>query len=380
MNNCTLCIIDDNDTNINICKEILEDEGAKILSAQNGRTGLELVQEVRPDVILLDIMMPLMDGFEVLSLLKEDKALKHIPVLMLTARSQSKDIVKALDMGANDYLVKPFIEEELVARVKTLCRLKLAEDHMRSTIAKLRQDTTQLAHKAELGVQAGELAHDLNNVMAVSQLITLIPDMLDDPENHDTIRTYLETSIEAINLGSEISSGYISYLKDMGQEPQIQSLEPLFRPLSMFAKTFKGRVVLNIPHDLPCVTCKADQMKRVIVNLFMNASQAVDNSEDGIIECNAWSADNRVCFSIRDNGCGITEDILPHIFEECFTTKKHGTGLGLYMVKQAIEEQSGTITVSSSIEEGTVFTVSLPEAEMAAFDAVEGKDADVSKL
>lgn len=368
MKNCTLCIIDDNETNLSICKEILEEEGANTLSAKDGRTGLEIAQKNRPDVILLDIMMPHMDGFEVLFRLKADKELKHIPVLMLTAKSNSKDIVKALDMGANDYLVKPFIEEELAARVKTLCRLKLAEDHMRSTISQLKQDTKQLAHKAELGVQAGELAHDLNNVMAISQLITLIPDMLDDPENHDTIRTYLETTIEAINLGSEISSGYISYLKDMGQEPQFQSIEPLFHPLSMFAKTFKGRVVQNIPHDLPCITCKADQMKRVIINLFMNASQAVDNSEEGIIECKAWASDNRVNFSIRDNGCGIPKEIQPHIFEECFTTKKHGTGLGLYMVKQAIEEQGGTIEVTSTPEEGTIFTVSLPEAEMVVYE------------
>lgn len=76
----------------------------------------------------------------------------------------------------------------------------------------------------------------------------------------------------------------------MGQEPQLQSLEPLFPPLAMFAKTFKGHVALNISPDLPCITYKADQMKRVISNLFMNASQAVGNSEDGIIACNAWTS------------------------------------------------------------------------------------------
>ena len=363
MNNCTLLIVDDNRRNINICQEILELEGATILAAENGEEGLALLKKNKTDVVLLDIMMPVMDGYEMLKHIKEDPDLAVIPVLMITAKSGTKDIVKALDMGANDYLVKPFVHEELVARVGTLCRLKRAEDRMRFIIERLEREMELLAHKAELGKQAGELAHDLSNVMAITQLVSFIPDMLDDPAEHDKIRTYIQTALEAINLGNEISHGYTSYLKDMGQEARVQSIEPLFQPLSMYARQFKGKVIQEIPSDLPKVECKADQLKRVVINLFVNASQAIGDKKDAVIVCKAWQDEQRVCFSIEDNGIGIPQETLPHIFEECFTTKENGTGLGLFMVKQVVESQGGTIDVASTFGEGTKFTICLPAAD-----------------
>ena len=365
MKNSTILIVDDNVRNRNICHEILHTEDKSIISAENGEEGLRIAAEQKPDVILLDIMMPVMDGYEMLRQLKEDMELQNIPVLMLTAKTDTKDVVKALEMGANDYLIKPFIHQELIARVGTLCRLKHAEDRMRHIIARLEHETEKLAHKAELGSQAGELAHDLSNVMAITQLISFIPDMLDNPDEHDQIRSYVETTLEAINLGSEISHGYTSYLKDIGQEAKIQPLKPLFQPLSMYAKQFKGELIQDIPDDLPQVLCKADQIKRIVINLFVNASQAIGERDDALIQCKAWVEKDMVCFSIADNGCGIDEGTLPNIFEECFTTKKNGTGLGLFMVKQVIESQGGTIKVDSKPGEGTVFTLSLPVAHEA---------------
>ena len=362
MKNSTILIVDDNIRNINICRELLDNDGKTIVSAENGEEGLLVAGTEKPDVILLDIMMPVMDGYEMLKRLKEDSEFQHIPVLMLTAKNDTKDVVKALNMGANDYLIKPFVHQELMARVETLCRLKHAEDRMRHLIARLEHETEMLAHKAELGSQAGELAHDLSNVMAITQLVSFIPDMLDNPEEHEQIRKYVETALEAINLGSEISHGYTSYLKDIGQEAKVQPLKPLFQPLSMYAKQFQGKLIQNIPDDLPQVLCKADLIKRIIINLFVNASQAIGDSNNAVIECKAWEEGDMVYFSITDNGCGIDEETLPHIFEECFTTKKNGTGLGLFMVKQVIETQGGSITVDSKTGEGTIFTLSLPIA------------------
>ena len=356
-------IVDDNVRNIKICREILYAQDKSILSAENGEEGLRIAAKENPDVILLDIMMPVMDGYEMLRQLKEDVDLQDIPVLMLTAKTDTKDVVKALEMGANDYLVKPFVHQELMARVETLCRLKHAEDRMRHIITHLEHETELLAHKAELGSQAGELAHDLSNVMAITQLISFIPDMLDNPDEHDQIRKYVETTLEAINLGSEISHGYTSYLKDIGRKAKSQPLEPLFQPLSMYAKQFRGKLSQEIHEDLPPVLCKADQIKRIVINLFVNASQAIGDREDALIECKAWAEGDMVFFSIADNGCGIDKETLPNIFEECFTTKKNGTGLGLFMVKQVIEAQGGSIKVDSKPGKGTVFILSLPVAE-----------------
>ncbi len=124
-------VVDDNRRNVKICREILEMADFSVVAAENGEAGLRQAKEVQPDVILLDIMMPVMDGIEMLMRLRKDPLIQHIPVLMLSARSATEDVVRALNSGANDYLTKPFSEEELEARVWTLCRMKKAEDGIR---------------------------------------------------------------------------------------------------------------------------------------------------------------------------------------------------------------------------------------------------------
>lgn len=131
MENSLIQVVDDNKRNVRICREILELADFKVIAADNGRTGLKMARDHMPDVILLDIMMPVMNGMEMLRRLREDSLIQHIPVLMLTARSATEDVVQALNSGANDYLTKPFSEEELEARVRTLCRMKKAEDGIR---------------------------------------------------------------------------------------------------------------------------------------------------------------------------------------------------------------------------------------------------------
>ncbi len=124
-------VVDDNERNVNICREILELANFRVVAAENGQQGLEMARIFSPDVILLDIMMPVMDGMEMLRHLRRDTTIQHIPVLILTARNTTQDIVQALNSGANDCLTKPFSEEELEARVNTLCRMKKAEDTIR---------------------------------------------------------------------------------------------------------------------------------------------------------------------------------------------------------------------------------------------------------
>ncbi|MDH5523613.1 MAG: HAMP domain-containing histidine kinase [Desulfobulbaceae bacterium] len=108
------------------------------------------------------------------------------------------------------------------------------------------------------------------------------------------------------------------------------------------------------------VVCKGHQIKRVVVNLFTNARQALEETTDPVIKVKLWSSGDRVIFSISDNGSGIPADIINRIFEERFTTKKTGTGLGLHMVKQILESYGGTVKVESVVNIGTTFTVSLP--------------------
>lgn len=158
-----ILIVDDNEINRDICSRNLEHMGIPLYYAENGREGLQQAREKRPDLILLDIMMPEMDGFEMLEGLKEDENLSHIPVLMLTAKSETASVVRALELGANDYLRKPFSEEEMVARVNTLLRnryleKKLAEDLAAGALMQQKfltdfLTTESLCRNAGLGVQ-----------------------------------------------------------------------------------------------------------------------------------------------------------------------------------------------------------------------------------
>lgn len=136
MMNTKILVVDDNRLNVRLLTEILEDEGYIVYSADNGLVVLEITHKIIPDIILLDIMMPGMDGFEVCSLLKKDYELKDIPVIMVTAKTDGKDVKKALELGAFDYIKKPVDEGEVIARVQSALRFKEYGDRLKELAIK----------------------------------------------------------------------------------------------------------------------------------------------------------------------------------------------------------------------------------------------------
>ena len=150
----------------------------------------------------------------------------------------------------------------------------------------------------------------------------------------------------------------------MEEKTKIQPLAPLLQPLDIFAHKFKGTLIRNFAADIPPIECKGYQLKRVFMNLFINACQAVENIKEQIIEVRLWSDNNRVFFSIRDNGPGIPAHVLPRIYDECFTTKSTGSGLGLYLVKAIVDAHDGTIEVRTREGQGTTFTLSFSACQL----------------
>lgn len=148
-------MVDDNEKNRELCELNLDMEGFDVLLAQNGKEGVEMAEARQPDVVLLDIMMPVMDGYEALRAMKTNPRISDTPVLMLTAKAAVGDVVKALDMGANDYLRKPFDIGELIARVKTLVALKKAQDAVKENQKRLAQELTW-ARKIQQNLLPGE--------------------------------------------------------------------------------------------------------------------------------------------------------------------------------------------------------------------------------
>ena len=157
-----ILVVDDQDSNRQICQENLELEDYKVYLASNGQEGLETARAIRPDLILLDIMMPVMDGYQALERLKADPDLARIPVLMLTAKAESKDLAKALGMGASDYVKKPFNVDELLARVKHLVQLKQTQEINQTYLQHLEGHQQRLSEELALaaGIQESLLPDD----------------------------------------------------------------------------------------------------------------------------------------------------------------------------------------------------------------------------
>jgi signal transduction histidine kinase len=369
-----ILVVDDHQRNREICEENLEMEGYRILLAENGKEGLHIARLEGPDLILLDIMMPEMNGYEMLEELKSDEQLKDIPVLMLTAKASTADVVQALNLGANDYLKKPFDIDELVARADTLVRLKKAEDQ-------LKQSISRMEHQAALGIQAAGAAHDLSNVLGVLSYHQIIEHALENilarqtekqkdelTRDFQVIQKACHNLHEATELGITLCNAFTSFARADGQ--RVQSIVPFISaPLDMFRRRFRSKNI-EVHTDLPQVQpirCDSGQIQRIILNLLENAIYALEqnNKNERKLGILLRGEEDEVVLTVSDTGPGIPEEVLPRIFDYQFTTKgQKGSGIGLDTVRKIVESHSGRIDVQSEAGHGTTFTVAFPSAKI----------------
>lgn len=355
-------VVDDNELELDILVECLGDIYS-VGVAMDGPSALEDIQKNLPDIILLDIMMPGMDGFEVCRRLKSNPSTEKIPIIFVTAMEETEDEAKGFDLGAVDYITKPISPSIVKARVRNHLLIKSQRDQLEKSISLLEHEAEILGQKAEIGIQASGLAHDMANVLSVASFIKfIIEDLPDDFPKRSRVMKDLGTLGDSMQMGVDICRGFTNYIKDIGEASTVQPIVDLLQPIDMYARQYKGELVHKIDTAIPLVDCKAYQIKRVIVNLFVNAIQALEGQANQKIIIRLWKEKDRVFFSITDNGPGINVDVLPQIFEELFTTKNTGTGFGLFLVKQIVEGHHGSIEVHSEVDEGTEFIVSLPVA------------------
>ena len=369
----TILVVDDQERNREICQENLEMEDYRILLAENGLQGVEKAGIEKPDLILLDIMMPELNGYEVLEQLQADEQLHDIPVLMLTAKASTPDVVRALSLGANDYLKKPFDIDELVARVDTLVRLKKAED-------RLKRSVTKMEHQAALGIQAAGAAHDLSNVLGVLTYHQLIESCMEEiklamtheqkerlSENFQLIEDGCEQIGETVKLGSELCRSMTGFAAsaDMGQ--RVQPVAPLISlPLQMYKRKLLSKRI-EVGKELDenvSARCDSGQIHRIMLNLISNAMYALEKKDisDRKLDIHLQGNNGEVLLTVSDNGEGIGDDVLPHIFDYLYTTKNnHGSGIGLNTVKKIMDAHQGWIDVKSRPGKGTVFVLAFPE-------------------
>ncbi len=363
-----ILVVDDSPDNVLLVKTILEEEGYDITQADSGYAALAQIDKSPPDLVLLDIMMPGMDGYEVTRRIRGNKKLPFIPILLITAHDQPS-VVEGLDLGADDFIRKPVELDELLARVRSLLRLKHSVDE-RDEIARQREDFVS------------RLTHDLRTpLVAADRMLTLLKQEAlgpITPQMEEVFTTMVRSNQNLLKMVNTLLEVYryeadrknLNFsLVDMPQLIQeiIEELVPMAQEKETEIKIKYGTAVNGAGKTSGFVRGDRLELRRLLTNLVGNAIKFTDN---GIIEIritedvaqkNAGSA-NWIAIAVADNGAGISEADQSLLFER-FLPGKHkrsGSGLGLHLCKRITEAHNGTIDVQSVLGEGSVFSVRLP--------------------
>ncbi|NET44916.1 sensor histidine kinase [Okeania sp. SIO2B3] len=411
-----ILIVDDNPTNLSVLSKALKASGYKVRMAVDGEDALAQVQRHHPDLILLDIEMPKIDGFETCSRLQANQATKGIPIIFMTAIADTENKVKGLSLGAVDYITKPFEEAEVLARVQVHWRLKRLSDTLEQQVNErtqaLQEAQVQLVQQEKLsalGQLVAGVAHEINNpVGCIVGNVSVAQDYINDllsiidlyHEKFPQPGAEIEEALEASDLDyvREDLPKLVSSMKDAGDRIKSisKSLSSFSRADSDTKKPFnlheginstililrhrlkanENRSAIEIVTDygkIPEIACFPGQLNQVFMNIIANAIDALDESELRIdtenqavphrITIKTQLIDKWVQIAIADNGKGISEEVKAKIFDHLFTTKAigKGTGLGLAIARQiVVEKHGGIIQVNSELGEGTEFIITLP--------------------
>ena len=358
-------IVDDTPANIDVLDLFLEKEGYKISVAQSGESALDLASRISPDLILLDVMMPGIDGFETCLRLKANEKTNDIPIIFITARNEPTDIVKGFSVGGVDYITKPFSQEEVCARIHLHLKLK-------TLMADLEAKNVKLAQLNDLKNKfLGMASHDLRNPISTIQGFSKI--MLDHGETlaEDAKKEFLQSIHKVSNdmlalLGdllniSTIESGKLDLQLKPGSFQQL--VEERVRMYQVMAERKNIATHLDI-EEIANFSFDAHRISQVIDNLLSNAIKFSPAGKEIYI----WlgQKNGQAMFSVRDQGPGISPEDQDKLFKHFQKLKARPTadepshGLGLAIAKKMVEAHEGKITVQSTPGSGATFSFEIP--------------------
>ncbi len=365
----SILLVDDLVTNIKLLARYLQEY--KLYFALDGDTALAVAEENQPDMILLDVMMPDIDGYELCRLFKENPRTKKIPVIFVTAKNNQDDEELGLQVGAIDFITKPVNGAILRARIANNLELKEHRDNLAGLLAAKSKELDgtyeQLLHAeklSSLGKLSSSISHEFASpLFGMEQILTTFHDEEPVADKKHMLAVCigecqrLRELIRSLhNLGRPTSS-------HMGPTDLNQIISDV---LHLCGKTFEKKNILiekNL-QQIPLVQAIEDQMKQVVFNLIFNACDAM--AEGGGRFFIATSvAKEQIVLTVTDNGCGIAPADMQAVFAPFFTTKQQtgGTGLGLSICYGIVTTHKGTIEVRSTPGVGSTFTVRIPALE-----------------
>jgi signal transduction histidine kinase len=382
---CSVLVIDDEKVILDLTSIILKSHGYNVYTAADASTGLELIEKIGPELVMLDYMMPGMDGF---SALKEIR--KRFPdtyIMMFTGKGSEEIAVEMMKAGASDYLLKPFNNRDLLERIDKILRIRRAElknrdllreretllaeiaDWNRELEARVTEKTEELQKAqseivqteklAALGYLSAGMAHEIRNPLnSIALFVQLLRTGMEDPEKIG----YIDKCLKEVDR----IDGILRKLLDTAKRPKFEIGEvQINRVIDTILDVFKPqiehhkiRVVRDYRRIPPAIQADPLEMEQIFTNLFLNAIYEMPSQ--GTLTVQLDHDSNITTIRVSDTGKGVPENCLASIFDPFFTTKGCGIGMGLAVVLRIVKNYSGKIEVEKSDNSGTTFLISLP--------------------
>lgn len=363
-----ILIVDDSPNNQQIIGVILSGQSYELAYASSGYEALEYVDKHTPDLILLDIMMPVMDGFEVKEILNKNKRTREIPVIFITALEEPENKAKGFELGGRDYLVKPISKLEVLARVKAHLLIQEQKQKLIEANESLRKANE--SRDRIFSVISHDLRTSVGNMRNVFRF--MLDGMVDPVEDRDIIFDAEITSRHTFNLLENLlywaksQQGNIKIMQELvdvddavtdvfDQEmgSAVNKSIRLEKHIEENLKVYVDRITLNI----------------ILRNLLMNAIKFTP--DEGLVEISAHKTDTEVVILVKDSGIGMSPEDIEKIIQktEAFskkgTNQERGTGLGLVIVSEFLEMNKGKLKITSEVGNGSIFAVSFPRVDIS---------------
>lgn len=363
-----ILVVDDSPEARSILCRLLAFEGFETYEAENGQRALSAIPEWSPDLVLLDVMMPQMDGLTTLEHIRQTHPASSLPVIMVTALGSTHDVVDGLERGANDYITKPPQFEILAARVRTQLRLKHLEDQRRKTIEQMRE--LNAMKDKFLQIAAHDLRNPLNNIIVGTEMVRrIVGDQVEEDLKHvlSSMRTAGQMMVGIVNdfldLGA-MQAGRLELRLDLLNLNE--TVEGATTQFNAYAAEKQTALELRLSPEVGQITGDAARIAQVTANLVSNAIKFSPTGARVVVRTRLEG--DLAYVEVVDNGPGIAEEELPLLFQDYArlsnkpTGGERSSGVGLSIARRMIELHGGRVGVRSKVGVGSMFWMMLPVA------------------
>lgn len=362
----SLLIIDDDEANRDMLSRRLSRDGYDVSTSETGEAGLQRMRDQRFDLVLLDLIMPGMNGLQVIEIVKSDQELCRTPVILISALDDMDTVARCIELGAEDYLFKPVNPVLLRARVRSTLERRRAEEAMR-----------RKQELESIGALAAGVAHDFNNLL--TGVLGNACMLRDNLPAFDSNRYFAEEIVKSAERAADLTRQLLAYA---GKGRYKLALLDLSALISDSVSTIRALLPANVElrwelPRLPAILGDSDRLRQVILNMVTNAGEAVGEEAGSVVIATGSERveeartegdhilgeippGNYVYLEIRDTGHGMEPEALPRIFDPFYTTKFFGRGLGLAAVAGIVRMHNGAMRVTTAPHRGSSFRVFLP--------------------